>query len=137
MHTCTLILLFHQHLDVRWMNHLLTNTELDRFVNNGEWSYVHIKTKFLRYLSSAHKKMGLYFCSVYIAAQKIPSCCAKLNCKAGNLNLYFYSLDQNKVTSLMIILMLEISIHLLNSKPLTKKKSTWKYAVGFRAGMGR
>ncbi len=38
-HTCAIIMLSNQHLDMRWMDYLgkgevLTNTDLDRFVNN-------------------------------------------------------------------------------------------------------
>ena len=135
MHTCALTLLSHQHLDVPntwggWIICALTQSWIDlRTMFQRNWSFVHIKKIYIYpgSWSSAHKKFmyNSVQCTQLLQPGKyLHTCCA---------TLYFYSLAQYKVKSLMI---LKISIHLMYSKPLPKKKSSWKCAVCLRVGMG-
>ncbi len=80
-HTCAILMLSNQRLDLphlSWMDYLgkgevLTNTDLDRFVNNilkKQAFCVHRKS--LRSLSSAHEKQGQkQKCCVYNFVQCI------------------------------------------------------------------
>ncbi len=74
-HTCALIMLSNQHLDMthlRWMDYLgkgevLTNTDLNRFVNNiwDKEAFCAHRKKFNSWKMGAKKVLRLYFCSVY------------------------------------------------------------------------